>query len=680
MRAIIDLPPAKEVKQVIRALDRALTESEVHRNVRSVEWLTAKAWLEGVRDFGTADYDHGRVKIGFRSVTGDYRFRYEIALAQMQIELGRLQRLKLRPRALPIPTGLEAVRKSAMANVVFDFVLPKERLEAVFKQAQQFAVQYGPVAIRPVIDQWPDGTPIYDLEVIPPWELGSMPAEPKTPAEVGAVTRDHWVPISFLVASGFLSKKKAANAEVIKELKARRVIFGTNPNESIHGSGDSATLRAKTAFSGHEDGRVSEGKGSNTDTSLFVRLVEVWVKGPADTLARYIAKAGRLIFTDKTFGDEEWKATNPDAPRPPPFPIGLGGYYPTSGLYMRGFIGPQIAVNHEIERTLGSVFKGVRDHDQYGLMAMPSNLGINKRELRVSKNPKMVIYEPDHVTPELGPKQFRPVSAGPLAGQVANLTLQLGDKLSNQGNLFSGQAPGRVDSQVGLDFLFQTQAIPLDVVGSSLAAAFTTAYAAILYEAKIRIGQFDKVQLTRIDDAVAGIILDPATGEVSISDNGIPWPHEVTLGVESVSPQPPEAVQGALFQHLQAGLISQLEYWVSVFQEGLDLPSMKKGVEAAVEKATLNNIVLFGDGETPGEVWYEPDADNAEVFLLILSNFIAKAMWGMAAPEVQEMFYRYRDDILSRLPTVLPESAPSIEEAAEQPSPDERAQAAQKAG
>jgi len=179
-------------------------------------------------------------------------------------------------------------------------------------------------------------------------------------------------------------------------------------------------------------------------------------------------------------------------------------------------------------------------------------------------------------------------------------------------------------------------------------------------------GGVDKIQLTRVDDAVAGVVLDPTTGEVSLESNGLPWPHEIEMTVQSVSPTPPEAKLQQLMGFLQNGMISQEEFWIGVFREGIEMPSVKKNIEAAVEKAQLNHIVLFGDGQKPGEIFFEPEADMVQIFLLMLSDFMQKTMWSFADPTVQIKFLEYKELLLGRAPGVVPEGVPTLEEASVQ--------------
>lgn len=667
MRTIVSLPKATSGRKnpaLVETIDQITSRVVRERNFRLVEWIVSKHWLDGIRDFGAPNFQKGSIKIGHRTPVGEQKIRIEDALSKAQIEMGRLNLLNLRPKVKPRPYGLEAQRLAAMGQVEFDYILEPDRLNAVISEAWKHAVHYGPAGITPVIDAWPDGTPIFELAVIPPWELGPIPASARSVEEVAGILRDRWVPVQHLRDRGFdIPQNIDKDSDLAKALELRTVPHGDVIDDFVLGGADSSkgdTLSRKVHA--HLDNFPSSIPDKKRE-GAFVRLIEVWMEGPKKTLARAISKAGRVVLEDKTFGDEKWKAANQDKPEPPPFPIGVGGYYAVGSFWFRGFIAPIISLNHEVEKLIGSVFKQVRDHDQYGMVLIPAGMGLNERQMKESSQPRIGRYQPDPMSQNGGITTLRPVNAGPLAAQASQIALSLVDRQANQGEMFSGQAPGSIDSQVGLNFLFQTTNVPLDIPGKSMSAAFIQAYKALMYEAKIRLGGVDKIQLTRVDDAVAGVVLDPTTGEVSLESNGLPWPHEIEMTVQSVSPTPPEAKLQQLMGFLQNGMISQEEFWIGVFREGIEMPSVKKNIEAAVEKAQLNHIVLFGDGQTPGEIFFEPEADMVQIFLLMLSDFMQKTMWSLADPTVQMKFLEYKELLLGRAPGVVPEGVPTLEEA-----------------
>ena len=174
-------------------------------------------------------------------------------------------------------------------------------------------------------------------------------------------------------------------------------------------------------------------------------------------------------------------------------------------------------------------------------------------------------------------------------------------------------------------------------------------YRALLYEMRVRSKTSDRIRLTTIDDAVAGISLDPKTNKVSLSSSPIPWPEDVRIRVQDMEPESLDKRKQELATMLQMQLITPLEFWIFAIREGLfpRVRLLKSRIAAAMDKALLNNILLFNDGMNPGEPLFpDMDADEVNVFLQIIQAFMQRPIFSLASNEVKEEFYKYRDSLL----------------------------------
>ena len=87
---------------------------------------------------------------------------------------------------------------------------------------------------------------------------------------------------------------------------------------------------------------------------------------------------------------------------------------------------------------------------------------------------------------------------------------------------------------------------------------------------------------------------------------------------------------------------------------------------AAYEMVVKNCLILYGNGEMPGEIVLTPHTALPNLQLRVLTSFMAGPQMSMASPEVQDEFMKYKQFLQQGLGNVLPEGVPLPEEAAMQ--------------
>jgi len=656
----IDLPKNKTA--LVKAIDNAVASIEIERNPCAVEWLITNYWMRGIRRFKGLNYPEGSIgQIAHEGPDGRLMFKYEIALEKAQVEMGRLNQLDLRPSSLRKQRALESARKAGMGHVTLNYVLPEDRLEKIFFDLKIDLLQYGLVGLAPHITEWQDGTPIFDIEVIPPWELGCMPSRSASQGSEAAIVRDRWVPVDWLREQGWKIPK---DAESVKKMGGVPVPWGNTvrnyqgPSGSSGGTAE-AQLRAGMRGAGKSDSKPGD------DSSTHVRLVEVFVRGPEDTLSRYIAKVGEIVLKDESYGDAAWKAKNPDVPLPPPFPIGTCGYYHNGTFYSRSFLAPLISLNKEIEELLKSLFKNVAEMDNMGALLIPTSMNINERKMKVTSKPKIIRYTRDAYSPDEPPGHIAPVNSGPLPGQIAQMALGLLDRQAAQSPMLSGQSPSR-PSGPALSMLWQASHVPLDTVARSMSSAFVRVYRAILYEAKRRFSAIDTLEISNIDENLAGIVIDTETKKVKLGQNSLPWPHEVKISVRSIEPKDKEQELAKLLGLRQANIqISDARIAYCVAKGELPMPAGVFDREInSYEKALLSCLLLFSDGESPGEgLPFDRDSDSADMWIFTMDAFMSNAVFSLASDTVRQTFVNEKEKVMVAAQMKIPENAPGLEQA-----------------
>jgi hypothetical protein len=398
----------------------------------------------------------------------------------------------------------------------------------------------------------------------------------------------------------------------------------------------------------------SRGKEDETHVEA-VKFVEIWMETSTGYLASYDMIAGKKLLHTRDYA----KLTKTY------MPIQVCNDIDTGGFWGRSFVSLQLPVNMEMEYTIGKVFRNIQDADAFGILVEPTTLGIPTEVYRGSDGIKRVRYEPDYSVPDAKPFQLMPAKRGKEPVDVIKMGVALGDKIANQPTeMMQGGAPGRVDSQAGLGFLYEVSNVPLTPTAAALTKAIIGCYRAVLNIAAMTWPQEKMVQVTLLDDSLAGITLDPSTGAMQLSENGIPHPDEIDVSVRAMLPKSKEQEKLELAEALKMGSIDMFEYRIMVRKRGLELPVGNDAEWQNYRRAMLENIVLFGDGKKPGQVIVNI-LDIHDIHIRVLQPFMARPEFYQASPEVRTAVTEHYTAHLMNM-GAIPDQAPQLEEAAEE--------------
>jgi hypothetical protein len=641
------------IKEAEFTIDRMITSGKQHRNPQAVSWWIAHWYLRGARYFTNLNYNDGSVKVGFTDQSGTLKFQYEGIVSQYIGQLGRLLAIDLSPVVSRKGISLDGLRKSGVAQTVLSAAFPTQKVEALKMDLFSTLLMYGTAGVG----LWVESEDSMGLEVMMPWELIPIPTSVSSAGGVRGLIRRRFVPLEWVknleATTGKKSKKYG-------EMETYRVQRGEIPTEVYNRfQGDITSLSRGEGGTYIQDKSLqkdyigSGGTKSKDDTYMdLVELAEAWTYTPDNYLDEYIIQAGgRLVSRDKI-----------TAKRHPP--IAVARDTTVGGFWGRSFVDLLIPLNTEAEYAIGSTMQAVNEFDLYGVTFWPTSSGVPADAQRAADGRKIVQYEVDYTVPEQKPFNFQPARMTPVHTKAIELAVQLNDKIASQPQaLMQGDAPGRVDSSQGLGLLYEISSVPLAPVAKSSAAAVSQCYRAALGIARDNWPAEKVVDISSLDDNVAGIKFDPDRGTMALADNAIPHPDEVIVTVSSAVPQSPEQKKAELKDALATQTISMREYQFKVREEGLDLPV---GDDAAWEnhrRAVMENISLFGDGATPGQIT-PSDRDMHDVHLEDLDVFMAKPEFHLASPQVRNAFVEHREFHTTGLGN-LPEGMENIEEAAE---------------
>jgi hypothetical protein len=360
-------------------------------------------------------------------------------------------------------------------------------------------------------------------------------------------------------------------------------------------------------------------------------VAEVWTKTPDKYWDEYILYAGGKIISRVSHAGEKRQ-----------FPPQALSDVDVCNFWGKAYVDTLIPLNEEMEDAIARSFQNVKDMDLYGILMQPTTTGANLRIIRGKDGVKQAAYEPDPVAPDHKPFNIAPANTGTLPVEMTKLGADLQSRVANQPRaLMGGDAPGRVDSSSGLGFLYETSNVPISPTAKVLAEGFTNCYRAILDEARLKWPDSKVIDLTHLDDAVAGIQIDPTTGKLNLTENSIPHPDEIIVSVASAVPRSKEQRKMEVKEALEKQIITLTEYNIAVRKEALDLPVGNEIEWQNYRRAILENLLLFNDGKTPGQVTYN-ERDLHEVHLMVLDAFMARPEFYLASPQVRTKFVQHR--------------------------------------
>jgi hypothetical protein len=635
----LELPTRED--ELVDALERELLPGETECNVHMVSWKVIDAYLSGVRKFKVMDRWAGNVEVAWENSRGELNFRFEEVVRQYLTECGRFMKMDISPVAAKKGESLDSLRKASIANAALASLAGKMPKDKFKRKVVIPFLKYGTVGISHYETGDPEMPDI--IEVVPARQLRGLPAYVDGVDNLMGIARVRWVPMGWLV-----DKMKAVFDYKIKEdpwtrLRATDVPWGATPPgqqsyDKVAGAGydpgGMAPVRRQDLLITQYDDSKSRSK---KDGRAYVKLEEVYIYDDSqEFVARYIVKAGDVIMVDENFEKKGVKVV---------CPLHVARHTDIGRMFARGFVHPLIPFNDQVEKMFASLFKNVRELDTFGTLFIPGASGIDLKRWRTGVRPKVEKFDPDPLNPGGQPFTLGPHNSGTMPAKLADIALQQMQRLANQGPYYQGETSGRIDSAAGLGFLFNTGNIALGLPTHGMADALAGAYARMLQVAKDRLGPGDTIELATIDDAVAGVIIDPTSGLMELSNNPLPNPWEVEVNIKDRVPRDRNVRKEELKELFGLQLVDPTRFWIAALEENLDFPGANKEIWETWRKATWQIIVLFRDGKTPGPRVTGEHTQNAEIQLMAVQQFMNKIEFALASVPVREAFEQWKIEL-----------------------------------
>ena len=664
---LLDLPDSG--KDLVDAIDATMNPAEIECNLYKTVWKVVDAYLSGYRHFRISDRRAGNVDIAFEKMDGTLDLRYEQALKNYLIECGRLAKMDITPQVTRRGESIDALRQASIGHATVGALYRKLNSNKLKMSTIKPAVKYGTVGLHHSNTGDKDFPDL--AEVVHPRELRGLNAWTDGVVNLRGIGRKRYVPLDYVKRSlqdRYGKKLKGS----IQELRGIVVPWGgAVPGEPVvtvegriitpSGSGVDGTMTMKTddLFDINEKHKKRDGV-SESSGRVFVPLEEIFEYSEVGTdmsfIDRYIIKVGGVVPHDIRYEEREL------------CPLSVVRYGDTDRFFGRGYVAPEIPFHDQIEKMLAALFQNVIDIDQLGALLLPVEWGVDLDLFKKGRRPKVGTYSPDINAPNHKEVHIAPVTSGAMPAQAANVGFQALDRLSGQSPIMSGQSVGRVESGSAYGFLFDAANIALALASHSLADGFVSIYGRMMQEAKKRYQREDFIDLAVVDDAVAGIIVDPETGKLSLMDNPIPSVWEVNIDIKDRTPRDLNARKQELYSLHQAQLVTTMDFWLANFKEHLDFPGAPQDIWETYRKTVWQIVLLFRDGKEPGEIVAGELNTNVDVALVTLQNFMNKIEFALASPEVREAFEGWKITLEEMQGKRYPEGLAPPEQLGQQPA------------
>jgi hypothetical protein len=637
MASYLYFPKGEEA--LVEALNQAISTGLEVQNIASVEWSIVDAYLGGARDITVNNWLTGEVVVNYERSDGKLDFRYEALLYQYRVELGRLLRMNVDPVVKSEGYGLDAVRNAGIGNATLAYMASRMGgggRKEVRSQAAQCALKYGTFGLS---HSRIKGTDIGDrtsVDVVPPWELLSLPAPIHHLYDLRGVVRRRTVPLQWLKDMPRLRLSRDEDKLGVFEMPFGSIPTGQGPDtyrmNVSRGVGGYASAEEKGIVNWSQTSRKNVRRRKGTQAAQkWVVLEEVLLTGTSGMLERYITKVGDTVPLNEEYDTRVVS------------PLAVGRYVPTGGFYGRSFVGAQLPLNGEVEAMLENQFQIVRDWDMYPCVVIPATSGISAEQVRRRERRKVLVAEPDPTSPNYQPYEVKPAAPGDFPGKIAGMAVQLQDRWAGQSELYGGDAPGRAESAAALGFLHEVGNINLVAPVNEIAGAIVQIYSSMLQTARREAHMGGTFKLPLLDDRMIGVVVDTVSGDVKLENNPIPEPWEVQIDIMERMPVSEQQEKQEAGLMLQNGLITPLEFRILNEKKGWGFPILGRSDWEAWRKATLTKIILFNDGRTPKKVKGGVEYDRADIMLYVLNEFMGSVEFSVASDPVKEAFIEFRN-------------------------------------
>jgi hypothetical protein len=631
----------KDPLSLARIIDEHCEREQNRLSYRRASWLVALYYMMGARQFDVFDPTSGTVRYSYLDEEDRLEFQSSELLSAVDKISGRLSSLDFRPLVMRVGSSLSSIRQRSIAQIMLDQVVSDHQLQRVVPQFNHIFALLGSCGITGHMVNHPTVGMTADLEVVHPMELFPFPSLTQDYTKQRGLLRQRMVSMEYL--------KETFGAKIARN-KERLEFFTVKPGETFEQqTANEYTLGTNVQYS---DTKVV-GSDPKYDAVEVVKVRELWLKGPRDTVSRYVVTSGEYVIHDEDLEGREVYC-----------PIGFARFMENGTFHGAGVFDLLFPLCREAEKLQKQLFKNIHDIDRYGVLVLPhGSFNANTMLRDVGKGLRVFPWEPDPISEGFRPFNITPFNSGDVPGKVSNFAIQQIDRLNPIRDLIAEK--GRVDSATGLQFLDEQVNRAMNTPTAGVQAAWGDCYRSVLAgtvrEVVFSPKTFTVDQLT-LD--LAGVVVDPETMAVSFESNPLPSLGQLSFKIKDINPRSKVARKQEALQLQQQFQIDPDTFMLFALKEGLDFAMWTDEHQSAYESVVRNCLLLYGDGKSPGQVVLTPQTTKPEMQIRVLNSFMAGPTMAVASAEVQNAFIEYHKTLMGFMGLVLPNALPNPDDVA----------------
>lgn len=628
----------KNKKALARIVEQHATREEWNLRVRHTRYRLAAAYLAGARRFDVVDFRQQKVASFHLERDGRLPLQMQHLLAETNRMQGELYGANLLPEVGRDYKTLRLMREAAIGQVVLDALVDEhEHMEAKSTLIHQFTY-LGCVGLMTDIEHSPSLGVHANFKTVHPQELMPFPSIDDDLSKQAGVMRQHMVPYEYLkkkledMYGVRISKQMFDEMEVVE----REVgdVLEDQSNGVDSGDGGFST-----------PGGMSAEEAEKT-VQRVVRLRELWMYGPRGTCSQYAVTSGRQTLLDERYADRGQKVF---------VPLNVARFLENGTFHGAGMFDLLFGGWREFEKMMSFLVRNVTDLQNQRVAILPAGT-ISESVFKDKGSPLRVLFvdQEGRIDPNRGipPTILEPPNAGEVPGRTAAFLRDIMQGVSPVPDIIRDK--GRVDSEVGLEFLLEEGGKVSNKSLQSLIRLHTASYRAALANGSRELAlrpQALPVQSLTTD--LAGVVLDEDSATVTLANNPLPRAEMLKIGVrEGSSKRTSLAKQEAFGMFDRTQDIDALLLWA--IDNGIELNWYYEDVKAAVMTVNENILRLYNDGVTRGMLVIAPYMERPEIQLRILNGFMTSPAMKKASPDVVEAFRDYQHTLMFFMGNVLP--------------------------